>query len=368
MWSFKDIEGRIWDRICGWKEKFLSQAGKEVLFKAVLQAIPTYTMSVFQLPKILCKRINSMLQRFWLGHKENLSKVAWMRWERMGRAKGLGGLGFRDIECFNKALLAKQGWRLIQFPDSLVAQVLKAKYYPRAYFLESDLGSHPSFAWRSIWKAKELLQEGLVWRVGDGTSINIWGERWIPSPTTYSIQSPVRILPSNAKVSSLIEWEKRCWNVPLLQACSIIICPGQQPDVKVWAGTKSGEFTVKSAYHLAREVSARGEGGCSSGPQIEEVWKQIWSLRSPRVVQFFLWKACQNILPTKANLYKRNLSLDPLCPICGRSEETVCHILWHCPSTHDVWSECSPKIQKPPSFDEDFGSIAEIILEWLDEA
>lgn len=274
--SFKEIEGRIWDRICGWKEKFLSQAGKEVLLKVVLQAIPTYTMSVFQIPKILCKQINSMLQRFWWGHKKNLSKVAWMKWERLGRAKGIGGLGFRDIECFNKALLAKQGWRLVQSPDSFVAQVMKAKYYQGVSFLESNLGSHASFAWRSIWKAKELLQEGMVWRVGDGTSINIWGDRWIPSPTTYSIQSPACVLPPDAKVSCLMEREKRSWNVSLLKTlfskeeteaiCSILLCPGQQPDVKIWAGTKSGEFTVKSAYHLAREILARGEGGCSRGP------------------------------------------------------------------------------------------------------
>jgi hypothetical protein len=59
-------------------EKFLSQAGREILIKAVIQAIPTYTMSVFQLPKSLCTEINAMMGRFWWGAKENESKIAWI--------------------------------------------------------------------------------------------------------------------------------------------------------------------------------------------------------------------------------------------------------------------------------------------------
>jgi hypothetical protein len=63
MTSFSAIKGCIWERINGWKEKFLSHAGKEVLMKAVLQAISIYTMSVFKLPKSLCKGINAMFSK-----------------------------------------------------------------------------------------------------------------------------------------------------------------------------------------------------------------------------------------------------------------------------------------------------------------
>jgi hypothetical protein len=145
--SFSSIKGRIWECMNGWKEKFLSQAGKEVLLKAVVQAIPTYTMSVFQLPKILCKDINSMMSKFWWGHKGNDKKIAWMNWSKMGRGKENGGLGFRDLESFNLALLAKQGWRLLQNSDTLVAKVFRKKYYPNETFLESNLGWKPSYVW-----------------------------------------------------------------------------------------------------------------------------------------------------------------------------------------------------------------------------
>lgn len=63
--AFKSIKERIWKRLQDWKLKFLSQARKEILVKAVIQAIPTYNMSVFQLPKGLCSEINFLMQKFW---------------------------------------------------------------------------------------------------------------------------------------------------------------------------------------------------------------------------------------------------------------------------------------------------------------
>jgi hypothetical protein len=68
--AFTNITGKIWERMNGWKEKFLSQVGKEVLLKAMVQAIPTYTMSIFLLPKKLYKEINSTMSKCWWGYKE----------------------------------------------------------------------------------------------------------------------------------------------------------------------------------------------------------------------------------------------------------------------------------------------------------
>jgi hypothetical protein len=82
------------------KEKFLSQARNEVLLKAVVQTIPTYIMSVFQLPKKLCSEINSMMSKFWWGHKGNDAWISWMSWEKFGRTKAKKGLGYRDWENF----------------------------------------------------------------------------------------------------------------------------------------------------------------------------------------------------------------------------------------------------------------------------
>ena len=66
--------------MAGWKEKMLSKVGKEVLIKAVAQAIPTYTMSYFKLPESLCEELKSMIRNFWWGQKKDERKIVWLNW------------------------------------------------------------------------------------------------------------------------------------------------------------------------------------------------------------------------------------------------------------------------------------------------
>jgi hypothetical protein len=90
--------------------------------------------------------------------------------EENGVAKSQGGMGFRDLESFNKALLAKQCWRILQNPESLVAKIFKAKYFPRGMILTAQLGRRPSYVWKSLWAAQDLLKTGIKWRVGNGST------------------------------------------------------------------------------------------------------------------------------------------------------------------------------------------------------
>ena len=63
--SFIFLKERVWKKLQGWKEKLLSQARREVLIKAVIQAILTYTISCFKLPKGLVRELESLIGKFW---------------------------------------------------------------------------------------------------------------------------------------------------------------------------------------------------------------------------------------------------------------------------------------------------------------
>jgi hypothetical protein len=79
-------------------------------------------------PKIKTEYWPAICQ-FWWSQQEDEHRAHWISWEKMMRPKEEGGLGFRDLHSFNLAMLARQGWRLIQSPNSLCSKVLRAKYF-----------------------------------------------------------------------------------------------------------------------------------------------------------------------------------------------------------------------------------------------
>ncbi|XP_052490847.1 uncharacterized mitochondrial protein AtMg00310-like [Gossypium raimondii] len=177
--SFQNLKDRIKQRIDNWSTRFLSQGGREVFIKSVLQAIPTYAMTCFLLPKSLCDEFDNLVARFWWQKGKGKKGIHWCQWEFMCRPKEEGGMGFRNMAQFNVALLAKQGWRIMNNQNALVTKVFKAKYFSDDNFLNSRLGNSSSYVWKSIWAAKDLLKKGHCWRVGTGTNICI-SDAWIP--------------------------------------------------------------------------------------------------------------------------------------------------------------------------------------------
>lgn len=126
-------------KIQGWKHKCLSTAGKEVLLKSVVMALPNYIMSCYRLPNTLCKKIEKRMAFHWWGGKGDKRKIHSAKWDRLTGSKMSGGLGFRDLNAVKDALLAKQIWRLLQEPHLLMSKVLKERYFPNCDFLQTQI-------------------------------------------------------------------------------------------------------------------------------------------------------------------------------------------------------------------------------------
>lgn len=102
------------------------------------------------------------------------------------------GLGFRDLEAFNDAMLGKQFWRLINNQSSLPFRILKAKYFPSTEISQDELGNKPSYIWRSIWGARWVVKLGLRVVVGDGLSTRVWDDPWIPRGASFKVVTTCR--------------------------------------------------------------------------------------------------------------------------------------------------------------------------------
>lgn len=123
---FQPIKACFGKRLADWSDKNLSMSGKEVLIKSVAQALATYMMGVFKLPKGLCDDLMKMIRYYWWGAEDGKKKTHWISWNNLVQPKCRGGMGFRDFRLFNQALLARQAWRLLFHPDSLCSRFLKA--------------------------------------------------------------------------------------------------------------------------------------------------------------------------------------------------------------------------------------------------
>ena len=204
----------MWGKLQGWKGKLLSQAGKEVLLKAVVQAIPTFAMSCFHLSIGLCQDIEMLVRRFWWGQRRDRRKIHWKKWKVLCKSKEEGGMGFKDLCKFNEALLAKQVWRLVHDRNSQFYKVFKAKYFPHGSIFEATASSG-SYAWQSIMKSRHLIRAGARWRIGDGQHIRIFSDKWLPNGDGV-ISSSLGELYSEATISELINQSSGWWNIQLI--------------------------------------------------------------------------------------------------------------------------------------------------------
>ncbi|KAL0015483.1 hypothetical protein SO802_002552 [Lithocarpus litseifolius] len=161
-------------------------------------------------------------------------------------------------------MLAKQGWRMIQGNDSLLYKCFKARYFPRSSFLDAKESPGCSFVWRSLMAALPILRSGYCWKVGNGSSISVLGDKWIPNHPTNKVLHPIHELVDEMVVSELINPKLHVWRSDMIMSlfhredvkaiCKIPLSRRAVSDSIIWMYNKNGKFFFKSAYKIARRI------------------------------------------------------------------------------------------------------------------
>lgn len=183
--------------------------------------------------------------------------------------------------------------------------------------MKAGVGRRSSYIWRSIISAKSVIEHWTMWRIGDGEDMQVWGDKWIPMPSTFSVQTPINTLPADAKVKDLIDTYTKEWKVTIVkeifweeEAQSILkipLSPLRSRDRRIWRGTKNGEYSVRSAYHMEMEMELSMVSSSSGSGLNQEntLWQKVLKHKVPNVVKMFLLRAFNKLMPTKTNLYRR---------------------------------------------------------------
>ena len=307
----------------------------------------------------------SVMSEFWWRNGRDSRGMHWKSWESLCKPKECGGLGFKDLEAYNLALLGRQLWRMIKNPQSLMAKVFKSRYFKASNPLNAPLGTRPSFSWRSIHTAQKLIQQGARVVIGNGKNTRVWSERWLGASPATMVQS-MRIgaqqrnenWSDDMRVSELLISNGREWNMEMLNVLfteevkhSIIsIRPAgtNSKDTYVWEFTKTGHYTVKSGYWVQTSILALPKDQQAVvQPSLDSIYQMVWRLETSPKIKHFLWRCLNNALPVAENMTYRHIGKEKSCCRCGGEAESVNHLLFQCHYARMIWAVANVHI--PPA-------------------
>ncbi|GLJ43861.1 hypothetical protein SUGI_0914210 [Cryptomeria japonica] len=304
--TVKDVSNFFWisilermqKKLVGWKGRFLSSVGKLQLLSSSLHGIPMYFLSLFKISAAMAAKLENIQKTFlWMGMEEK-KRLTLVGWDKVCLPKAMGGLGTRKISRFNKALMTKIAWKLLN-KDTDWSRIIRARYLGNGDFssvLKEEGLPRGSKIWNNILSYREPLSHGLRWLIGNGKKILLWEDCWIgerplaSSPSLRRLQDATKGF-FGERVSDYFSnrtWralEDYCIDHPFLLPTAkelqkllagIFLPLFPREDKFIWKWDPSGDFSVRTAYtSLLRELV------------YSSIWKEVWNPQLIPKVNFF---------------------------------------------------------------------------------
>jgi len=309
-------------KLPGWKAPLMSLAGRAVLVRYVITAIPIYLLIAIRVPKWFIRAVDKIRKSFlWKGRKEINGGSCLVAWEKVMRPIDLGGLGIHNLEIMGWALQMRWLWFEKTKPDRPWAGL--------------EIPVHPNTA--------ALFTVSVFTTVGNGHNTLFWTDRWLHgcsienlAPNVFECM-PARLRKSRtvrealhdltwvSDIRGALGWLGLVEYLELWDVLTDVVLQDTE-DIHHWKFEASGLFSSRSAYRAF-----------FAGSMGFEPWKRLWKSWAPSKCKTFIWVAIRNRCWTVDCLQKRGLPHPDYCPLCDQEEETVQHLLTTCVFARQFW-------------------------------
>lgn len=311
------------------------------LVKSVLNSIQWFLSSAFILPKIVIKKVTSLMSQFiWAGDLKQhyCSKV---KLSDICLPYKKGGLNFYNFKNWNKWLIMKLIWNIRSRKEFLLVKWIHTINLKHTSFWGYKVPTECSWIWRNFLKLRELTQGMIMKVVGDTEDTWFWYDNWHPlghlcMKFTGNIQTNLG-LSKNDRVSKCIKNDN--WNWPIgrkwqmkwlswINPCSFITCQWKKNHI-YWKESENGVNIVNSAMKFF------------SGNAENVGWyKLVWSKDHIHRYSFIFWPACKRRLTAKDRMKSWGISIgSTTCVLCNHLEESIEHLHFECALTSAVWKK-----------------------------
>eukprot|EP00253_Pinus_taeda_P029586 PITA_29586 len=309
-----------------WSHKWLSQAGRLVLIKTVLIAIPVYWASLMWVTKGILASIDKLCSRFlWAGSKVE-HVTPWVAWDKISRPKEWGGWAIKHLSFFSKSLAAKLAWRLIS-TNSLWSTVTKRKYIASATTME--------------WVRNPIKSSKNASVVANPRTTTIWRQGWLTEADLHLEE----------------RWREE-WSLFVLDLQNSSVQISEARDELFWVHAQTGSYSPKTGYKWLMS---------QQGWEDPAWWsKLLWELKCPAKTRLFFSCILQKKVPTWDFLQKRGKIGPGWCSLCKANEESTTHLFLTCPFNVSLWAESLRLMNSPLRWEGD--NIQQAWFWWWQEA
>ena len=329
--TWNPVIHKVRSRLASWKGRHLSIGGRVTLINSVLNSLPLYFFSFYKAPKVVIKELIMIQRDFLWGGKDGAHGMCWVAWHKVCRDKKEGGLGIKNLESFNIALLSKWKWRFLVDESANWRDILSYRYGDLTAFISKEPRRNlksDSLWWRDLFDIGEEefgggWFDGVIRRgLGGGEGVDFWRHHWVDHQCLY-ITFPNLFAGFSRQKISVAEaghWTDNvwCWNLlnnvagnasVMQEAADLsLILRDLSPvrgskDSWKWTLTQDKTFSVKSAYKQLQQLRVPAIIDEQDSGRLQVVW---WTA-APSKIQVFSWRIFSSALPIRASLLHRNV-------------------------------------------------------------